>query len=251
MDYVRHGVELSRLSEAGMMARFNSELGRAVRHETKRGEAAQRLIAMHRRHGEGVVFVLERVIQEQANKLARERINESSLLALFLDKKHLEMQRQEAQAKTWQGEQSGAVKELDEMKTDIQIVKEQLSSVLAKFGGETRVRRPKKRRLLKREAVIFAAILLRLKGKTYCSFLQEHGIIPKWSDAGHESYPKNYLAGDPWRKKVQDEKTRAKSRMNRSTDAELADAFSAHLSDFIDQLRRLIPTRAMSSARSE
>jgi hypothetical protein len=51
VDYARHGIELSVSSETDLATRFNSELSRAVRHESKRSEAAQQIIAMHKRHG--------------------------------------------------------------------------------------------------------------------------------------------------------------------------------------------------------
>jgi 7-cyano-7-deazaguanine synthase in queuosine biosynthesis len=133
VDYLRHGLELSRLSESEMAAHFNAELSRAVRYETKRSEAAERLIAMHKRHGEGVACVLEKMIQEQAGKLVQGTLDESSLLALFLGKKHLEAQRQEAPARK-EG-QSGAVKDLDGITTDSQTMEKLLSSILAKFGA--------------------------------------------------------------------------------------------------------------------
>ncbi len=246
VDYVRHGIELSRLSDAEMAARFNVELSRAVRYEAKRSEAAERLIAMHKRHGEGVACVLEKMIREQAGKLVQGTLDESSLLALFLGKKHLDAQRQEAPARA--GEKSGAVNEPALITTDSQKMENVFSSVLAKFHDEKRRRPPKRAKLLKREAVIFGAILLGRQGVKYCHFLQERGIRPKWSDFGHESYPKGYLSGGPWRKKIHDEKTRAKSRMNRYTDAELANAFSSHLSDLIDELRRILSTRARSQS---
>ena len=37
----------------------------------------------------------------------------------------------------------------------------------------------------RRDTVIFAAILLGLKGPRYCKFLQDHGLNPKWPDVGH------------------------------------------------------------------
>jgi hypothetical protein len=124
------------------------------------------------------------------------------------------------------------------------------SSAFAKFE-RTRRRAPKKQKLQKRETVIFAAILLGLEGKRSCAFLQERGISPKWldSDSSPQSYVKGYMAGDPWRKKVQDEKTRAKQRVNRYTDVELANAFSFYLSDQLEELRRLLTTRVTRAVR--
>jgi hypothetical protein len=240
VDYLRHGIELSRLSEAEMAARFNVELSRAVRYEPKRSEAAERLIAMHKHHGESVARVLEKVIQEQAGQLVKGTMDESSLLALFLGNKHLESRGPVAEEEE---KQSGGVKNLDAAATSL------YEAVLAKFKETVRRGPPKKKRLPKHETVIFAAILLGLEGMKYCSFLQEHRIRPKWSDPGHESYPKSYQAGGPLRKKVQDEKTRAKSRMSRHTDVGLANAFSSHLPDQIDELRTVLSTRATEGSR--
>ncbi len=99
VDYVRHGIELSRLSESGLAERFNAELSRAVRYEPKRSEAAEMLISMHQRHGEVVTRVLQEKIAEQAEKLVKGTMDDSSLLALFLGKKHLEYKGHEAEAK--------------------------------------------------------------------------------------------------------------------------------------------------------
>jgi hypothetical protein len=119
------------------------------------------------------------------------------------------------------------------------------SSAFAKFE-RAGVRVPKKQKLQKRETVIFAAILLELIGLKYSSFLQAREIRPKWWESGPADYPKSYQAGDPWRKKVQDEKTRAKQRMDRYTSAQLADAFNAHLPDLFGELARLLSTRALA-----
>lgn len=250
VDYTRHGIELSRLSESELAARFNAELSRAVRYEPKRSEAAEQLISMHKRHGEVVTRVLQEKIAEQAEKLVKGTIDDSSLLALVLDKKHLEYQGQAAGA--MEAERSGAAKDQDEIITDSQTLERLLSSVFVKFKTNRRRCPPKNRRLLKRDAMIFAAILLELKGLGYCHFLQGRGIRPKWSDSGSsfESYPKSYQTGNSWRKKVQDEKARAKLRMDRYTNTELADAFSSYLPDREDELRRLLSTREAHAVRA-
>lgn len=247
MDYVRHGIELSRLSEAEIAARFNAELSRAVRYEPKRSEAAEKIIAMHKRHGEVVTRVLEKQIQGQAEKLVKGTLDASSLLMLFLGMRHRGLQDHAAATKA--EELFGAEKGQNGMS----VVTEMFKLILAKIGVPEQRRPPKKRKLLKRDAVIFAAILLGLKGLKYSSFLQEYGVRPKWSDSDSspESYPKSYRAGEPWRKRIQDEKARARARMNRYTDAELADAFSSHLPDRIDELRRQLATREAPSARAK
>jgi hypothetical protein len=69
---------------------------------------------------------------------------------------------------------------------------------------------------------MFAAILMELQGMKYCSFLDKHNVKPRWlEDQVPASYPKGYQIGSPWRKKIQDEKTRAKQRMSNYPDAML------------------------------
>jgi Tfp pilus assembly major pilin PilA len=122
-------------------------------------------------------------------------------------------------------------------------VEEIVKSVLAKIGVPAPRRIRKRGALGKRDTVIFAAILMDLKGPSYCSFLQNHGVRPKWSDSGPVTYQKSYQTGEPWRKKVQDEKTRAKSRISRYVDSELANAFNAYLPDQFDKISLLLHSR--------
>src|SRR5271168_332802 len=171
---------------------------------------------MHKRHGEVVTRVLKEKIAEQTEKLVLGAMDASSLLALVLGGKHLEYQRQAAEAeehfgakKNQEGTEAGS---LFQLQNPIAMKLEAAANVIiAKFGTPAR-RRGQKGKLGRRDTVIFSAILLRLEGLKYCAFLQDHGISPKWSEPGHESYPKSYKAGNRWRKKVQDEKTRAKAR---------------------------------------
>jgi hypothetical protein len=258
VDFVRHGIELSRLSESELAARFSAELSRAVRYEPKRSQSAEQLISMHKRHGEIVNRVLREKIAEQAEKLVIGDMDASSLLALVLGGKHLEYQRRAIEAT--EQEQFGTAKSQDGTAADLQvrlgdavsaIMEQILPAVLAKFGGSAQRRGKKKGKPTRRDTIIFAAILRQLEGLKYCAFLQDHGISPKWSEPGHESYPKGYRTGNPWRKKVQDEKTRAKSRMSRYTDTELADAVNVHLPDQFQEISRLIPTRATRTARAK
>jgi hypothetical protein len=90
VDYARHGMELHRLSEAELASVFNAELTRAVRYETKRSEAAEKIISMHKRHGEVVTRVLQETVAEQAGRVIEGTIDDSSLLALVIGGKHLE-----------------------------------------------------------------------------------------------------------------------------------------------------------------
>jgi hypothetical protein len=100
-----------------------------------------------------------------------------------------------------------------------------------------------KRKPGKRDTIVFAAILRELKGTRYCIFLHDHGIRPRWEDATASTYPQGYQAGNPWRKKIQDEKTRATLRMNDCSDAELAEAFCSHLPAEFDELSPLLHSR--------
>jgi hypothetical protein len=256
VDFVRHGIELSRLSESELAARFNAELSRAVRYEPERSEAAERLISMLKRHGEVVSRVLQEKIAEQSEKLVKGTMDDNSLLALVIGRKHLEYQGQAAEAR--EEERSGAAKEQDGTTADSLVwlqngasvnLEKIITSVLAKFGPPVQRRAQKRGKLGRRETVIFAAILLELEGPKYCAFLQDHGVRPKWSDSGPVSYLKSYQAGEPWRKKVQDEKTRAKVRMSRYTQSVLMDAVNIHLPDLFHQISGLLPTRATRMTR--
>lgn len=248
VDYARHGIELDRLSEMELAARFNAELSRAVRYEPKRSEAAEEILAMHKRHGEVVVGVLKAKIAERSDDLIKGTLAESSLLALVLGKRHLEAPGVAEIAK--QEGCPGAARRPEGIATDPETLERLLSNVLAKFEPVKR-RVLKRRKLMKRDAVIFAAVLLGLEGTKYCSFLQQYQVRPKWSDSDSspETYMKSYTAGNPWRKKVQDEKTRAKLRIERYNDEELAKAFSAHLPDRLNELRERLSIRPTRAAR--
>ncbi len=232
---------------------FNAELTRAVRYEPKRSEAAEKLISMHKRHGEVVTRVLQQKIVENAAKLVEGAIDDTSMLAMVIGKKHLEYQSQLGA----EPEGGGPAKSQATMNPDSSVqpqnaalakVEELLQSLLARVGSVPAPEPVKKGRMRqklgKRDTVIFAAILMGLKGVRYCSFLQEHGLRPRWPDSGPATtYPKSYLSGDPCRKKVQDEKTRAKLRMNSYALFELATAFSTYLPEKFDQISPLLHSR--------
>jgi len=240
MDYTRHGIELCRRSESELAAIFNAELSRAVRYDAKRSETAQKIISMHKRHGEVVSRVLEQKVRENAATLIRRSLDDTSLLALAIGQGHLGQQSpRPAEASI-----GGPVRPTSpvELGATLASIDQTLKTFLAKFGGlSTPPSKEKKKRMpAKRDTVIFAAILLELKGMRYCSFLQEHGIKPKPSDTGHTTYPLSYQAGDPWRKRVQDEKTRAKMRMQGYARSELATAFNTYLPKEFDRISPLL-----------
>lgn len=89
VNYVRHGIELQRMSEQEIASRFNSDLSRAVRAEGKPGLAAQRLIKMHKQHGENVIRVLQNEITQHSSALLSTGLDQTSLLSLAVGGKHL------------------------------------------------------------------------------------------------------------------------------------------------------------------
>lgn len=249
VDYTRHGMELYRRSETELAATFNAELTRAVRYEAKRSEAAQSILSMHKRHGEVVTLVLEQKVAENAAKLVGGHLDDTSLLALVIGQKHLEheflMAAEAGEHKFPKSESAIEPTSAQSQAAALARVEGTLGTIVAKLGvsapGSTKAK--KKRKPGKRDTIIFAAILMELKGMRYCSFLQDHGVKPKWSDPSPVTYPRGYQAGEPWRKKVQDEKARAKLRMNTYGDSELADAFNFHLPEQFDEIGPLLHSR--------
>ncbi len=91
----------------------------------------------------------------------------------------------------------------------------------------------------KRDTILFAAIVSDLEGLKYCSFLDNHKVKPKWSDTCPKSYRESYLASGSYKKKAQDEKSRARQRMNLLVDSVVTEAFVTHLPDEFDTLASL------------
>jgi hypothetical protein len=89
VDYVRHGRELSEMSDEMMAAKFNAQLTRACRPFPKRAEAAQRFIEMHKRHGESVKKVIEGQFKTHAGRFFQGDLPPSSLLARVGGQTHL------------------------------------------------------------------------------------------------------------------------------------------------------------------
>jgi len=174
------------------------------------------------------------------------------MLAMVIGKKHLEQKSRLAV----EPDEGGPAKGQGAMKSAFSVqpqnvasakVEELLQALLARFPSvpapETIKKGTIRRKPGKRDTVIFAAILMSLKGIRYCSFLQDHGIKPRWADSGPSTYSKGYQIGDPWRKKVQDEKTRAKVRMNNYAGAQLATALNNYLPDEFDKIDPLLYSR--------
>jgi 7-cyano-7-deazaguanine synthase in queuosine biosynthesis len=69
VNYLRHGLELYRMSDEEMAAKFNLELGRAARCFPKQREAAQQFIRLHRRHGEMVYNVVNQELAQNSERI--------------------------------------------------------------------------------------------------------------------------------------------------------------------------------------
>ncbi|TAK21534.1 MAG: hypothetical protein EPO26_14395 [Chloroflexota bacterium] len=89
INYVRHAQELDTASEAAIAQRFSRDLARAVRDESDRATAAERLIRMHKRHAAAVMDVVREQVRAHADALVDGTLPDSSLLRLVVGKQHL------------------------------------------------------------------------------------------------------------------------------------------------------------------
>ena len=251
VDYTRHGIELQNRSESELASLFNAELGRAIRYEEKRSQAAERLISMHKRHGKAVTDVLKAKIAERSRDLALGRLEPTSLLALILGQNLGPSQLVlGTTVKAITGPATGPTEEtLTPNDSSITAAGDKiLEYVMGKFSARVPARATKPRKLLRRDTVIFAAIKIGHKGLRYCSFLHDHGIKPQWRDGDPTSYPQAYKTGPPWPKKIQDEKTRARARIKLYANSVFAEALLVHLRDEFDEVTRLINSRDSQDA---
>jgi len=244
VDYTRHGLELDHRSEGELAALFNAELSRAVRHASKRSDAAQSIIAMHKRHGSAVARVLEQKVRENAAGLLEGSIDRTSLLFLAIG----------------EGSHKGRPVSPDkslappsvELDTKLAGMDRKLDAILAKFKSspsdrcKSRTRRPPGGR----DTVIFAAITRGLKGIKYCSYLDAHRIKPRWYEVGPSTYSTSYQAAGPWRKKVQDEKNRAKGRMNKYEASAFSDACNRYLPKEFDEISLLYSRNSLCASKT-
>lgn len=243
VDYTRHGIELNRRSEEQLAERFNAEIGRAVRYEAKRSEAAQKIIAMHKRHGGMVTWVLEQAVRENASRIFDRTLDPTSLLALAIGSQ-TEQQQLRERADSASGSQHIPSDSENRLVPVVTRMEGKLDAVLAKFElGSPRCAAKKKRLPSKRDTIIFAALVRELKAKTYCAYLHNHNVKPKWDHPTVSTYPRGYELGDPWRKKIQDEKTRANTRMNSHASPDLLQSFINYLRNEFDELSRLLNSR--------
>jgi Queuosine biosynthesis protein QueC len=244
IDYTRHGIELERRSDAEIAGNFNAEISRAVRYERKGREAAEALITMYKRHGTVVRRVLEEQLRTNAPKLIDRTLEATSLLALAIGQSYLPGEEPLAGTFPDQGTVANS-----EPRNANSLILTKLDEILKKFGptvhiGTQRCQMTgKPSSPTKRDTILFAAIISDLEGLKYRSFLDNHRVQPKWSDTGPKSYRESYLASDPYKKKAQDEKTRAKQRMGRLVDSVLAEAFITYLPGEFDKLVSLLNSR--------
>jgi 7-cyano-7-deazaguanine synthase in queuosine biosynthesis len=243
VDYTRHGIELNLRSEEQLAERFNAEIGRAVRYEAKRSEAAHKIIAMQKRHGETVTRVLEQAVREHASRLSDGTLDSTSLLALAIGSRPEERQLR-GSTESASGSQHIPPDSENRLLPVVTRMEGKLDAVLAKFEPGSPRRAAKKKSLpSKRDTIIFAALVRELRAENYCTYLHNHNVTPKWDHPTVTSYTKGYELGDPWRKKIQDEKTRAKTRMNGYPFRDLLQFFINSLPQEFDGLSRLLNSR--------
>jgi hypothetical protein len=243
IDYTRHGIELECRSTVEIAGTFNPEISRAVRHESNFREAAEALIAMYQRHGTVVKTVLEEQLRINAPKLIGRTLEGTSLLALAIGQSYLPGREPlcETLAKSGSGSDGNA-------RNPNSVILTKLDEILKKFETDGGIRTRHKRTgkpssPSKRDTILFGAILSGLKGLKFCIFLDNHRVKPKWSETGPKNYRASYLANDSYRKKVQDEKSRAKTRMSLLNDSVLLEAFITHLTTEFDELMLLLNSR--------
>jgi hypothetical protein len=248
IDYVRHGLELARRDENELAASFNTELSRAVRHVEGRSETARAIIAMHKRHGEVVGRVLEQQLRANAAEFVGGTLDPTSLLAMVAAREHLfhhnDSLAPRPEVASIKGEIAPCVSDQSSSAAILRM-EALLQNIDKKIGFRPTQAATKKKNAKpsRRDSIIFAAILFELRGMKYCSFLKDRAVKPKWSEPCPPNYCAGYLAGKPWPKKIQDEKSRAKTRMGGFTDPMLADVFNVYLPDQFVDLGKLLNSR--------
>ncbi|HEY1465003.1 MAG TPA: hypothetical protein VGF44_16420, partial [Terriglobales bacterium] len=231
IDYTRHALELDRRSDSDLAAIFNAEISRAVRFDQKKSEAAQQLIDLHKRHGQAIAQVLKELIQSNAESLAKGVIDKDCLLALVLGGNLNSMpDKMDSQPR------------VETEHPTLSSIATKLDDLLKKFNNplNKQIRGPRNKKLTKPDTVMLAAIKMGYEGLRYCSFLHDHGIVPRWKSSEHTSYGEAYKEGQPWRKKIQDEKSRAKVQMKDYSEAEFAVALNKYLPKEFQQISERI-----------
>ena len=250
IDYVRHGLELARKSPSALAAVFSTELSRAVRHTENRSEAARDIVSMHKRHGETVSQVLELQLRANAAGIVAGSLDPTSLLAMVAKQQHLTSTKRPVVQPTESDHEQAKALPLASEEDGLAKVLASLEELHAKVDARPTPKGPKNihARPTCRDTILFAAIILGLEGLKYCAFLRDRGVSPKWEQPCPNGYDAGYRNGQPWQKKIQDEKHRAKVRMRANTDAALADAFNFYLPDKFQELGGLLYSRNSRSA---
>lgn len=89
VNYARHAFELERMDEQEIATKFNRDISRATRNFPKKREAAQKMIEMHKRHGQSVANVLQKQIENNSNNLFQGLLEKSSMVAMIAGQQHL------------------------------------------------------------------------------------------------------------------------------------------------------------------
>lgn len=86
LDWARHALKLSEISDDEFLSSFGSELGRLVSATPERSasEQARSIVAMHRAHGSGVRIALSTAIKEHSDAIVRNTLPETSLLRMIV-----------------------------------------------------------------------------------------------------------------------------------------------------------------------
>lgn len=242
VDYTRHGIELERRSDVEIAGSFNTEISRAVRYEAKGRESAEALIAMYKRHGTVVRTVIEEQLRANAPKLIDRSLEPTSLLALTIGQSYL-------------GGHNPFPRDVPGMEPPNaeSLILSKMDEVLKRLDGRldphSRHRKMTAKPSLptKRDTILIAAILYGLEGVKYCCFLDNHRLRPKWSDDGAKTYRESYLVADSYKKRTQDEKSRAKQRIHRFENSALLEAFVTYLPDEFDKLGPFLDSYSRNS----
>ena len=141
---------------------FSTEISRAVLHEENRSEVARKIVAMHKLHGKAVTSVLETKIAENAPGLVDGTLDKTCLVALLVGRKYADQGAPTTRASASSlgaDDSSATAPALDSQSATVSRVEQMLQTFLAKFDGQaSKPRRRKKRKLGRRDTVIFAAI---------------------------------------------------------------------------------------------
>jgi hypothetical protein len=90
VNYVRHAVELDRMTDVQFASKFNLEISRAIRAFPNRSQASEEITQMHKRHAKFVMGVLKNKISENSATLLSGSLEDSSMLSQIIGGKHLQ-----------------------------------------------------------------------------------------------------------------------------------------------------------------